>query len=274
MDSVGKTQEGLPMDSISGQGADQTLDEVLESELARVKPLVKTAARLLSAAKGWQKALELGDLLVRDKSSAQAQDLGRELVGQIEAAVSSWSFDRHAYLASGRWRDELVAAASAEALRAYQEGDALFVPPVVLRALPANGVLRIGKTRWSKIRPRVVVSEIKRVRDKVFSATSSDFLESLYQVAVRRDRGKNPFILFREAYETFCLAPGYKRENSKADFALAIYALHESGIKTTKGGIPFQFEWPAGKFKDSDVFPVISEEGKLLRYYGIQFLTS
>lgn len=248
------------------------LEDALETESERVAPLVKQASRLLSALKAWGKAADYGHTANRDKASAQARSLAAELSIGVAEAADQWGFDVRQYLESGRWREEIrTAAAEQLGLKTIPEGDYLLSPPVVVRALPASSALRLGKIRWQSLRPRVVAGELKRLREGALTGASQDFLESLYQAARRKNGSTNPFILFREAYELFCIAPGYKKENSKADFGLSIYALHKSATNATRSGVQFQFEWPAAKRKESDVFTVIAEDGSPLRYYGIQF---
>lgn len=251
-----------------------SLTQALDDELGRVRPLAKDASKLKRFVASWAKAAEDGDLSQRQKVATQARDLAEELCNSIVAASSQWSFDEQAYLSSHRWRDELEAEGARDgAFRAFVDGDTLLVPPVVLRALPANKALRIGKARTSRLRPSVVAAHLKNLRERMNLSASTEFLESLHQVARTQDSGeRNPLVKFSDAYNTFCIAPGYRRENPKADFGLAIHALHLSGLQSTRAGIPFQFEWPAANCKESEVFTVVAEDGKPLRYFGIQFI--
>lgn len=275
MGNDGYGDNGDDMTAVETQKADSSplLEPALRDEIERVAPLVKRVGKLGSTIKAWHKAALVGDLVAREKFSAQALELAHELNEAVGAETGKWSFDLRSYLETGAWRQELEDVASKEgAFRAFREGEMLLIPPLVLRAQAANRVLKIGNERWSRLRPKVVIAEVNRRREKVNTAVSSELLESLHQVARRDNNARNPFIKFCEAYEMFCIAPGYKRENSRADFGLSIYALHRSGLKSTKKGIPFQFEWPAANYKESDVFTVIAEDGKPLRFFGIQFI--
>lgn len=143
--------------------------------------------------------------------------------------------------------------------------------PVVVRAQPANSAIEIGKTRSQDIRPRVVAQKLKSLREKALTASSQEFLECLFRVAERDTVTKVIFIRFRDAYDRFCMAPGYQKGNPRPAFAQSIYALHKSGIRTTKQGRSFEFEYPAANAKENDIFTVIAEDGRPIRYYGIHF---
>ena len=259
-------------------GSDElSLERALDDEVERVKALEKQVSNLRSAVKAWLKAAQVGQIREREKSSSRTEMLVRQLCEAVEAAVREWNFNLDAYLERGTWQEELKRLAQQTgAVRTFAADypDALIVPPVTVRAVPANQSLQIGKKLFPQIRPSFVHDHLKRLRDRMYApAASSEFLESLYQVAIREANGPNPFITFRRAYDIFCLAPGYKRDNSRIDFALSIFALQKSGLKTTRRGVSFKIEWPAANCKPSDVFTVIDEDGRTLKYYGIQFFS-
>jgi len=140
-----------------------------------------------------------------------------------------------------------------------------------VRPQPSRNSVQIGKVNWPKLHPRVVATELKRMRDRNTGSNSQEFLESLYLACKRLTRPEVMFVKFREVYDMFCATPGYKKENPKAAFAQQIYALHRSGIRSTKAGARFDFEYPSGHPKESDILTVISEDGQTIRYYGISF---
>jgi hypothetical protein len=215
----------------------------------------------------------------RDKSAAETCRRLDEASAAIRNAVGTWAFDVQSYLQGARWRDEVEAIArERHGLRVIRNDAAqqLISSPVAVQALPGQGRLRIGGGRgsWPAIRPSAVAAELKRLRDRASEANSQEFLESLYRACERQERQRGDgrmFITFREAYDLFCLAPGYRKENTRQVFGEMLYTLHRSGIQATRTGKVVQWEWPSARVKETEIFTVLAEDGSTLRYYGIWF---
>lgn len=248
------------------------LEDALQTQEEQVDDLLKSAGKYLSALKNWKKACEIGHLGNRQKAAAQAAELAPALAAPTADTAESWQFDVRAYLESGEWREELRAAADKQGLRALEEGESLVSSPLVIRAVPGRSALALGKTNWPAIRPKVVAAELKRLRERANSGNSQEFIDSLFAVAQRLDPDSPaPFAKFRDIYELFCLTPGWKKDNPPAAFGQAIYLMHRSGLQTTRAGRKFTFDYPSGNVKERDIYTVYSEDGRQIRYYGIQF---
>jgi hypothetical protein len=249
-----------------------SFEESLRQHEEAVDELLKSVTKYSSAVKSWKKACQLGHIGNLQKSASAVGDLSRELLQRAENATASWDFDVRAYLESNEWLQDLQEAASSRHdLRTIADNDTLISSPVTVRAQPSRGVLMLGRASWPAIRPRIVADELKRLRDKTLAANSQEFLESLYGASVHLNDGEDSFVKFRDIYDVFCLTPGYKRDNSPAAFGQQIYALHRSDRRATRGGRQLEFEYPSGSVKDRDIFSVISEDGRPVRYYGIWF---
>ena len=81
----------------------------------------------------------------------------------------------------------------------------------------------------------------------------------------------DPTVKFRDMHDLFCVTPGWKKDNPPIVFGQAIYAMHRSDLRTTRAGRLFEIVYPSGNSKERDVFSVIGEDGKTVRYYGIRF---
>lgn len=249
-----------------------TFDEALLEHEERVDALLKSARKYESALKAWKKACREGHVANRQKQAALAADLSTTLAEPTSEASEAWDFDVRSYLESPEWRKDVQSAAlERHELRVVDDGDELISSPVVVRSQPASNRVQIGKVNWPAIRPQVVAAELKRLRDRTAAANSQEFLESLYLACKRLTRPEVMFVKFRDVFDMFCVTPGYKKENPRAAFGQQIYALHRSGIRTTKAGIRFDIDTPSGHPKESDIFTVISEDGQMIRYYGITF---
>jgi len=249
-----------------------TLEDALQQQEEQVDDLLKSAGRYLSVLKGWKKACQVGHLGNRQKAAAQAVELAPGLTSPVLEAAESWQFDIRAYLESGDWRDELRAAAEKQGLRALAEGENLISSPLVVRAVPGRSALALGKVNWPALRPKIVAAELRRLRERTAGGNSQEFVDSLFAVSQRLSPGADaPFAKFRDIYDLFSLTPGWKKDNPPAAFGQALYALHRSGLQTTRAGRKFDFEYPSGNVKDRDIYTVIAEDGRPIRYFGIQF---
>ena len=247
------------------------LEDELQEQEDRVDALLKSAGKYVAALKGWKKACQIGHLGNRQKAAALAGELAPQLAAPVEEAAEAWQVDARAYLEGDDWRRDLRAALEKQGLRVLEEGDTLIVPPFVVRAVPGRGALALGKLNWPTIQPRVVAAELKRLKE-AGAGNSQEFADSLFAVCSRLNPGTDsPFAKFRDVYDLFSLTPGWKKDNPPAAFGQAIYALHRSGLQATRAGRRFEFEYPSGNVKDRDVYTVIAEDGRPIRYFGVQF---
>lgn len=250
-----------------------SLEEALQQHEEKVDALLKGASRYVNALKNWKKACQSGHIGNRQKAAASAEELVQQLTDPTTEAVGSWTFDARNYLEGDDWRTELQAACAAIGLRVFEEEETLVSPPVIVRSQPGLGRMIWGKTGWPTLHPKVTAAHLKKLNDKSFSAAASQqFLNALYDGCRKVSRQGDLYARFREIYDLFSFAPGWAKDNSPATFAQQIYALHRrSEVRTTRDGKTFEIEYPAGKPKDKDIFSVISDDGRPLRYYGIWF---
>ena len=75
----------------------------------------------------------------------------------------------------------------------------------------------------------------------------------------------------KDVYELFCLTPGWKKENPLGAFAQNVYGVHRLGVATTRKGRRCEFIFPSGNAKERDVLSVIADDGRVIRYYGVEF---
>lgn len=249
------------------------LEEALSVQEEQVNGLLKSAERYVGALKTWKKACQTGHIGNLTKASAAAKEMAPALVQPVADVASAWDFDVRGYLESGAWREEIQQVSAQKfSLRVLEEGETLVSSPVILRAQPGKSTVQIGKVNWPNLRPALVAAELKKLRDRAQNANSAEFLDGLFKAASRLNPGASPFARFIDIYNLFSITPGWKKENPTAAFGQAIYALHRAELPTTRNGRRWQLEYPSGNTKPADVFGVIAEDGREIRYYGIQFL--
>jgi hypothetical protein len=242
-----------------------------QADEERAEGLLKAANRYVGALKAWKKACQMGHFSNRQKAATQAAELASTLLEPTAEASSAWTFDVREYLAGDAWREELNEAASKVELRLIEDNETLISSPVVVRSQPGRNALQIGKVNWPQLRPRLVVNELKRLRDRAAAANSQEFVESLAGAYDYLKEAEEIFVKFRDIYTLFSLTPGWKKENPPAAFGQAIYALHLSDVHATRGGRRYEMIYPSSNVKEKDVFTVMSEDGRAIRYMGIRF---
>lgn len=249
------------------------LEPALGDQEQRLEAIAKDLSRLNSAVKAWRKACSDGALATRSKSAAQAVELADRLRIQLADCSQSWDFDARTYLAD-EWIQELLEAAAAADLRAFKDDDECVVPPLVLSSRPSQESIFLGKERLKMMRPKSVVKEIQTRLAKSRDAANQEFLESVFKAWDRRANPRTALVKFRDVYDMFCLAPGWKKDNSRAVFAQQIYGIHTSGLTTTRDGTPFNLQEPSSKVSGAEIFEVRARDGRPIRYYGISFATA
>ncbi len=250
------------------------LDRALQEQEEQVDALLKNATKYVGALKAWKKACQVGHIGNLQKAANQAGDLSASLPETTLETRSAWEFDIRDYLETDAWRKELQAVASDRFnLRtlASDEDETLISSPITVRAQPARSTLALGKVNWPEIHPKIVAAELKRLRDKTAAANSQEFVESLYGACVQLSNKLDPNAKFRDIYDLFCLTPGYKKEVPSAAFGQQLYALHRSEVRATRGGRKYEIEYATGNYKEKDVFTVLSEDGRPIRYFNIFF---
>lgn len=248
----------------------------LEPALAELedglKDALSQAAKVSSALKQWRKSCAVGHMAQIKKNAETARDAATRLQEAV-AALSRWSFDVERYLQEGHWQKEIASALQERhGMRARIEGSELVSTPVALRARPADGALSQGKKRVPEIRPSFVADRLASTRRRLQEAKTAELLEALYGAWKARRNPQTQLLGLKEAYEVFCLAPGWRKENSKSAFAESITALHQSGEQVTRDGRRLHFEFQQGTSRQQDMIIVRDAEGRELRFLGVHFV--
>ncbi len=257
--------------SDSLEGALAQTEAAAERALNAAAQLTKTLRRLRTAA-------QVGNLRdLRAMLAAVEQDAGRAR-DEAQAAASSWELDEDTYFGSGRFTEEVLAAARATGLQLFERDDRLYCYPVLVRVAPAERSIFVDKARERRVRPSVLVEHLREVQRRPPRFRPEAFLESLFaayrHLALRRgpdqvDSGDaEPLI---QIYELLTLMPGSGREYSRQEFARDIYLLDRGGVTTTRRGYIVSFPASTGARSASTAMRVVTESGQEKVYYGLAF---
>lgn len=245
--------------------------EALAGQEQRVDGLIAAARKFQNALRQWKKACRTGHVASMEKAARDASRLVAETEQATGEAAQAWQFDVRAYLETDAWRHELAEECARAGLSTFPDNDVLIAPPVVVRAQPGLARLVLGKANWPSLHPAVTAAELKRLNERAATqAALQGFVNALYEGSKQVNPGGGVARL-RDLYRLFSIAPGWKKENPEPSFARQIYALHRSDVRTATDGKRLEFEFPSGKVRERDIFTVMSDDGREIRYYGILF---
>jgi len=261
---------------------DAVQPDSLEAALAQTEA---AAGRALDAGANLTKALR------RLRTSAQVgnlRDLRAMLAAVAEAAerarddavlaASSWQLDEDAYFSSGRFSEELLAAAQDAGLQLFERDERFYCYPVLVRVAPAERSVFVDRARERRIRPSVLVEHLREVQRRPPRFRPEAFLDALFRAyghLVGRHGPKQPAagqtVPLVDVYELMTLMPGAAREYSRQEFARDIYLLDRGGVTTTRRGYVVSFPSSTGARSAGAAMRVVTESGQEKVYYGLAF---
>jgi hypothetical protein len=254
----------------------------LEKSLTRTESdatiSLKAAQNVVSALKKYGNALKVGNLKDLQMAMNDVEKAELTLRQQIATTKASWDFDVDSYLNSGAFIKEVLAAAEQKGVRIFERDDRLYSYPVLVRVIPSDHIIRIDKTADKRLRPSVLVNNLKELQKKPPRFRPEMFLEALY-VAYKKAvqlKGKGlplegTVITLLEIYELFTLLPGQSKDYSKQELARDIYLLDRSGVVATKKGARVSLPASTGTKSMTRTLSIINERGEEKLYFGISF---
>lgn len=249
------------------------LEPALEMQEAKIEALTKQSKRLNACLTKWKKAASVGNLDDMTKATEAAKSEASELAVSVQSTAASWRFDSASWLGSGNWMSEVrEIAMEKQSLRVRIDGPDLICPPLCLRAKSDGSALMSGRAVRKELRPSTIARDIAAARARLRGKNDQEFLEALYKAWKARPNPDAVVLKFKDAYKTFCLAPGWSKENKEGLFQESVLSLAKSRIGSTKDGTRYRLEQISGGFRPADAYFVRDEDGKEIDFVGIRFL--
>jgi hypothetical protein len=254
----------------------------LEQALAKLEGNIGVAVKAVRAALGSLKKLgaaaHVGDLREIRRTREVADQSMAALQQQLANLREGWDFDEEAYLGGSAFVEEVRDTAREAGLRIYEQDGQLYCYPFLVRVLPGERSVLIDKVRERRLRPSVLVAQLRDVQNKPARFKAEAFLETLYRAYNHLvPTGDGDLVTTRrvvplvEVYELLTLLPGLGRDYTKSEFARDVYLLDESGLTATKNGQAMKLSASTGTRTASKVLSTITQEGREKKYYGISF---
>ena len=264
---------------------DDRLSASLETALARAEQdadsLTKATAALAAAVKKLRSAAQSGSLRELEPALSAVEGALAGVRQRVANAREGWDFDEAAYFANGDFVRELMATAAGQDLRLFERDDRLYCYPVLIRILAGERAVQIDKARERRLRPSVLVRQLKELQRKPPRFRPEAFLETLLTAYshLSRERGRQLSNLgtveqLARVYELLTLLPGQSREYSRQEFARDLYLLDRSGVTRTRQGYVLSLPASTGTRSLNRTITAVTEDGREKVYYGISFSSS
>jgi hypothetical protein len=250
----------------------------IEAALARTESDADAAGRAATAVareiKRARTAAAHGSIRDLQKALFAADQLAEALRESVRTLRSGWSFDERAHLESGAYAAELLAAAGERGVRLFEQDERILSYPSVVRVLSAEAALEIDRKRERRIRPSVVVEQLKALQQSQPRFKAEAFLESLARAYVlalaEQKRPAGATIRLLDLYQILTVLPGQRQEYSRQEYARDVYLLDQSEAKRTREGLRVSFPAATGT-RAAGTISTVTREGELKVYYGIAF---
>jgi hypothetical protein len=243
----------------------------LEGAAQQLMQVVNAAARAAKRAKSV--AVEGAVRDIRPALDTAAQ-LAGEAAERAQSLRDSWNFDVEDWFAAGEYKKELLAAAAAEGVSAFESDERILCYPAIVQVSVSDPSVVIDKKRERKVRPSVVVARLRALQGREPRFKAEAFLESLafaYELVVASKKMRpGAAVKLVDVHRVLTAMPGAAREYTLPEFARDIYLLDQSGKVTTRGGR--RMSLPASALtRGSGVLRTVTRNGQSKDYAGISF---
>jgi hypothetical protein len=259
----------------SVDGGDGTLEETLATTERAVDSALRSAAAVTRELRKALVGARNGQVREARKALANAHAATTGLVDETRALCDGFDPDEQAYMASGAYVKELLAAAEARGVKIFEEEDRLLCYPSLLRVLPGDAAVEIDRVRERRIRPSVLVELLARTQDRAPRFKAEAFLDSLragYELIVASEGRKSDAVIrLVDIWSVLTMLPGQRGQYSKQEFARDLYLLDQSGVTRTARNSR-EMRWSASTgTKGSGTLVTVASSGQRQHYWGVSF---
>lgn len=244
------------------------LEAALENGEKKAREVGRAAAALTREIRKVEMVLKQGRLRDWPRAVGNAEKSLQELERQV-AELKALEFD--AILASGQLLNEIRQLGQEQGLAITERDGRLYCFPVIVRM--DGDVLRLDRKVETRLRPSVVVGELRKVSGKPGRFASQDFLKALahaYDKLKPANAGDAPVVSLVEIHRLLTLLPGSSENYSRDQFARDLYLLES---RAENNNLPWRIELiraSTASRAPSRVLRVVTEEGTDIPLYGIK----
>jgi hypothetical protein len=253
----------------------------LESALVALEAKIATAQKavngLSKAIKAVGKAAQLGQIADIQKRLSAIEGNVREAETASHELAMAWSFDATNYLDQD-FLDDLNAAAIEAGVKLFVKEGRVYAFPLLLRLLPREGAVRIGKKLERRLRPKVLAAHLAAMQKRPQRFSEQKFLDLLYRAYQylagpewrRTTSGAGPTIPLADIYAALTLLPS--SDYSIEEFGRDLLLLDRRTDLRTKEGFRIGFPGSALAREKVQRVAVYDEDGQERVYIGLSFI--
>ncbi len=261
------------------QNTKNSLERALVGMEAQAEALLKTGMTAVTQVKRLRTAARSGDLKEIRKALEASDQTIAALRQQFINVKDGWTFDEEAYLSCRDFIQEVLRLAEEMDLKIFELDDRLFCYPFLIRVLPGDRAVLIDKGREKRLRPSVLVDNLKKLQTRPVRFRPETFLDALFEAysVASAARGYQKDVVGQvipliELYGLFTLMPGQAKDYSRQEFVRDVYLFDQSGITKTKKGYTVSLPASTGTKATSKSLSIITKNGQEKKYYGISFM--
>lgn len=250
------------------------LEDILGATQHRTEDMVKSTGAVARELKKAKIAAATGQPRELRRALDAAQALAEELSRTVAATRQEFDIDEGAYLASGDYAKELLAAAAQRGIAMFEEDERLLCYPSLVRIVPGDAAIEIDRRRERRLRPSVVVDLLARGQQRPPRFRPEPFLEGMaaaYELVAARE-GAKPDAVVRlvDVWGVLTLLPGQAKDYTRPEFARDLYLLDQGGVATTRAGRTLRWHASSGT-RGAGVLTTVARTGQHQRYWGVSF---
>ncbi len=250
----------------------------LESALAAVQSGAEAALRAAAGVTGQLRKARGAAASGQVRDLRRALDAAAAQAASLAAAASElraqYDFDEAAFLASGGYAKELLAAAAERGVAMFEEDERLLCYPSIVRLVPGETAVEIDRRRERRLRPSVLVGLLAALQAKPPKFRPEPFLESLaegYDLLVARSEKKpDAVVRLYDIWSVLTLLPGQGKEYTRPEFARDLYLLDQQQARHTKDGRMLRWHASSGT-RGAGVLTTVARTGQQQVYWGVSF---
>ena len=253
----------------------QSLETTLTAWEEQLAAVERHATAALRSARRLRKAAQDGAVATFPAAiAAMCQDADRltEAVGQ---SVEAPDLDIPEAFGTGAFLAELAAAAKAADVMLVQRDGRITAYPVVLRLEPRSLAVRIGRKLERRIRPSVLIAELKKLQQRPNRFNARAFLDRMlkaYNILAPHYRGgEGPLVALGDLHELLTLWPQAAADYPIEEFLCDMLRLNKLPDSRTGRGHWFELGGSTGT-KGAKRLSAFDETGAQHDFYAIRFV--
>ena len=247
-----------------------------EDQLATLERHANSALR---SARKLRKAAQEGSVAAFPAAIAALRQDTERLNDAVDQSAHAPTIDIPDAFANGAFLAELAAAAKAADVMLVQRDGRITACPLVLRLEPRAQGVRLGRKLERRLRPSVLIAELKKLQQRPNRFNARVFLDRLlkaYAVLAPRWQpnraGDGPLIALADLHEVLTLWPQAAADYPIEEFLCDMLRLNRLPASRTGRGHRFELGGSTGT-KGAKRLSAFDETGAQHDFYAIRFVT-